>query len=51
MSNPSNQQPSAGEFFGEVISTYTRSQAIEDGVLIDASVMAQEVGFTRYITP
>ncbi len=24
-------------FFGDVISTYTRAQAIEDGVLIDAS--------------
>ena len=33
-------------FFGEVISTYTRAQAIEDGVLVDASSTAQDVGFT-----
>ena len=44
MSNASNQ-PSAEEFFGNVISTYTRAQAIEDGVLIDAGSIAQEVGF------
>ncbi|MEW6698751.1 MAG: DUF6573 family protein [Bacillota bacterium] len=33
--------------FGEVIYTYTRQQAIEDGVLIDVSQTAIEVGF-RY---
>jgi len=33
------------EVFGEVISTYTRAQAIEDGVLVDVSVMARETGF------
>jgi len=44
MSNASNQ-PSVEDFFGTVISTYTRAQAIEDGVLIDASVMAREIGF------
>ena len=33
------------EFFGEVISTYSRAQAIEDGVLVDAGEMATEVGF------
>jgi len=44
MSNASNEQ-SAGSFFGNVISTYTRAQAIEDGVLIDAGAMAQEAGF------
>ncbi|SHF26164.1 DUF6573 family protein [Desulforamulus putei] len=33
--------------FGEVIYTYTRQQAIEDGVLIDVSQTAMEVGF-RY---
>ncbi|WP_029131781.1 DUF6573 family protein [Sedimenticola selenatireducens] len=32
-------------FFGEVISTYTRAQAIEDGVLIDAGPIAKELGF------
>ena len=44
MSNPSNQ-PAAEGFFGEVISRYTRAQAIEDGVLVDASEMGREVGF------
>jgi len=44
MSNPSNQH-SAESFFGDVISTYTRAQAIEDGVLIDAGTMAREAGF------
>ncbi|MFC1602201.1 DUF6573 family protein [Pseudomonadota bacterium] len=44
MSNPSNEQ-SADSLFGNVISTYTRAQAIEDGVLIDAGSMAKEVGF------
>lgn len=31
--------------FGETIYTYTRAQAIEDGVLIDVSEMAEEAGF------
>ena len=44
MSNTSNQQ-SAESFFGNVISTYTRAQAIEDGVLVDAGCMANEAGF------
>jgi len=44
MSNSSNNR-STESFFGEVISTYTRSQAIEDGVLIDTGSMAQEAGF------
>lgn len=44
MSSSSNDR-SAESFFGEVISTYTRAQAIEDGVLIGAGSMAQEVGF------
>ena len=44
MSNPSNQD-SAESFFGNVISTYTRAQAIEDGVLIDAGPMARQAGF------
>ena len=33
------------EMFGEVIHSYTRAQAIEDGVLVDVSTMAQEAGF------
>jgi len=32
--------------FGDVIYSYTRAQAIDDGVLIDASEMAREAGFT-----
>ena len=31
--------------FGDVISTYTRAQALEDGVLIDPGTMAAEAGF------
>ena len=34
------------ELFGDVISTYTCSQAIEDGQLIDVSETAREAGFT-----
>ena len=33
------------EFFGEVISTYSRAQASEDGVLVDVTETASEVGF------
>jgi len=44
MSNTSNEQ-SAESFFGNVISTYTRAQAIEDGVLVDVGTMASEAGF------
>jgi len=44
MSNTSNEQ-SAESFFGDIISTYTRAQAIEDGVLIDVSSIAKESGF------
>lgn len=44
MSNSSNER-STDAFFGEAISTYTRAQAIDDGVLIDTGSMAQEAGF------
>lgn len=30
--------------FGDVISSYSRAQAIEDGVLVDVSSVAQEAG-------
>jgi hypothetical protein len=33
------------EMFGEVIHTYTRGEAIADGVLVDVSEMAKEAGF------
>ena len=32
------------ELFGEVISNYSRAQAIEDGVLVDVSATAKETG-------
>ena len=35
----------AHPFFGEVISTYTRAQAIAEGVLVDAGAIAQEAGY------
>lgn len=35
----------ATEVFGDIIYTYTRSQAIEDGQLIDISTTAKEAGF------
>ena len=44
MSNPSNEQ-TVESFFGNVISTYTRAQAIEDGVLVDPGPIAKEAGF------
>lgn len=33
------------DLFGEVIHSYTRTEAIEDGELIDVSEVAQEAGF------
>ena len=33
------------EIFGECISVYTRAQAIEDGILVDVSTVANEAGF------
>ncbi len=48
MSQSTNKSPRSkgcDELFGDVIYTYTRAQAIEDGVLIDASEMADEAGF------
>ena len=33
------------ELFGDVISAYTRQQAIEDGCLVDVSTVAREAGF------
>ena len=35
----------ATEIFGPVIHAYTRSQAIDDGVLVDVSETAREAGF------
>ena len=38
-------QPYEHPVFGPIISTYTRSQAIEDGLLVDVSQTATEAGF------
>jgi hypothetical protein len=37
---------SMNELFGEVISSYSRETAIEDGVLVDVSSVAREAGIT-----
>ena len=34
------------EIFGDVIYSYTREQALEDGFLVDVSETASEAGFT-----
>jgi len=39
-------QSALTEIFGDVISSYTRGQAVEDGVLIDVTEMAREAGIT-----
>ena len=41
----STKTDSVTDLFGEVISTYSRTQALEDGVLVDAGPMAKEAGF------
>ena len=41
MSNSSNTKMTES-FFGEVISAYTRAQAIEDGVLVEAGSLIKE---------
>jgi hypothetical protein len=35
---------SVTELFGEVVSTYSRAQALEDGVLVDAGAMSKDAG-------
>ena len=44
MSNPSNKCVD-GSSFGDVVFTYTRAQALADGVLVDAGALAREAGF------
>ena len=44
MSLPINPDSLAASF-GEVIYSYTRAQAIADGVLVDVSVLARDAGF------
>ena len=47
MQTQTNDTPAdLAEIFGEVISSYTRTQAIDDGMLIDVSRNAQEAGFS-----
>jgi len=40
-----NETNATTELFGETIYSYTRAQALEDGVLIDVTEMAAEAGF------
>ena len=42
----SNQKTGPDAVFGEVIFSYTRAEAIADGVLVDVSETARETGFT-----
>ena len=44
MHHPTKTDP-VTERFGEVISTYSRARALEDGVLVDAGPMAKEADF------
>jgi len=37
------------DIFGDVISSYSRAQAIEDGVLVDVTETAKEAGFKHNI--
>ncbi len=41
--NP-NDENMAGEIFGDLICSYTRAEAIEDGVLVDVSERAKRAG-------
>ncbi len=52
MSRSNNKTPGSsgcGSLFGDVIYSYTRAQAIEDSVLIDATEMAKEAGFKWHV--
>jgi len=40
-----SENTSLESVFGPVVASYTRAQAIEDGVLVDVSSMAKEAGF------
>lgn len=43
--NKENVMSQAHPIFGEVISVYSRAQALEDGVLVDVTETAKEAGF------
>ena len=40
-----NEPNDLSALFGEIIHSYSRAQAIEDGVLVDVTEMAREAGF------
>lgn len=40
-----DEHTSLEDIFGPVIMSYTRAQALEEGVLVDASTLAREAGF------
>ena len=40
-----NKAETVEDFFGPVICSYTRADALSDGMLVDVSEMAQEAGF------
>ena len=48
---PAETTPSLTDLFGEVIHSYTRAQAIADGVLVDLSAVAAEVCRQHYVAP
>jgi hypothetical protein len=45
LQNPQADPNDMADIFGDVIFSYTRAQAIEDGVLIDVSEIAREASF------
>ena len=40
-----SEHKSLEDVFGPVVASYSRAQAIEDGILIDVTAMAREAGF------
>ena len=40
-----SEHKSLEDVFGPIVASYSRAQAIEDGVLIDVTAMAREAGF------
>jgi hypothetical protein len=45
MNTNATSAPSMTDLFGEVISSYSRAQGLEDGVLVDVTETAAEAGF------
>ena len=44
-----NERSTETSFFGDVVYSYTRAQAIADGVLVDITDTAREAGFQRSV--